>query len=79
MRKVTNGVAKYGILRAHKYSKYRDILQYGQLFFPINIRNTHWVSIYVDVVKRTISYLDSLQAYDGSEYLNMVHNFMVSI
>lgn len=40
---------------------------YGEVFIPLNICNTHWVSITIDFYKKTITYIDHLSEVEPSK------------
>ena len=65
----------YPIVVANYKLLHQDTLQYSKLFFPININNTHWTSVFVDISKKEISYLDPFQR-NGEKYVKMVHEFL---
>ena len=51
-----------------RWSRKIDIFAMKQLFFPINISNTHWTLAVICVPNKTISYYDSMSG-SGRNYL----------
>ena len=53
----------------------RDIFTYHELFFPINIRNSHWAMATINITNKTINYYDS-QGHPGTRYLQALKRWL---
>jgi len=47
-----------------RWTKNIDIFTLEKIFIPINITNTHWTLVFIDIVLKTIIYYDSYR-HDG--------------
>lgn len=58
----------YTFSNVRRWTKKFDILSKDKIFFPVNIRNTHWTLAVVYVQKKQIVYYDSMSG-SGRDYL----------
>ena len=57
-----------------------DIFSKKKIFFPINIGNTHWTLLLIDLMLKTIFYYDSFRSEDVyASHALRVHMFIYSI
>jgi len=57
-------VTGYLFERVKRWTKNIDIFTLEKIFIPINITNTHWTLVFIDIVLKTIIYYDSYR-HDG--------------
>lgn len=54
----------YTYKNVSRWTKNVDIFSKKKIFFPINIANTHWTLLLIDVMVKTIFYYDSFRSED---------------
>eukprot|EP01041_Mallomonas_annulata_P013083 gene13083-27619_t len=75
MDKLLEADKKYNFNNIKRWSKKFDVFAMEKLFFPINLKNTHWTLAVVYVQRKSIRYLDSM-AGGGDRHLQALLRYM---
>ena len=64
VRLLENNTYKYA--NVARWTKRVDIFSFERVFIPININNTHWTLIVIDITMKTIIYYDAMRGNGNS-------------
>ena len=60
-----------------RWTRHINVFSFKKLFFPVNINNSHWVLLVIDIENKFIGYYDSMGNEDSHGNMEVLFRWMV--